>query len=86
MKTVNKAIDVFYVKDYSLQIKPIRFRILDSIYTDIININRIVRRDKEKINNEYVTTFTCEINLDDLKQLCDIRYSHNQNTWTLLRI
>jgi uncharacterized protein YycO len=87
MEIVNMPIVVVSIFDYSKQIKPIRFSMINEDYTeDTIKINRVIRRDKEKIEGEYVTTFTCEVIVDDTRKLYDLRYKHSSDSWILYKI
>lgn len=86
MKVVNKPIEVISLIDYIGDMKPIKFKILDNNSDEYIQIERIIRRDKEKIDGIICTTYTCEILDAGFRTLCDIRYNHSEMDWILLRI
>ena len=53
---------------------------------EAINVERLVRRDKEKIGGADTYTFTCEIIKDNMKMLCDLRLNLSTNEWILYRM
>lgn len=48
-------------------------------------VERIVRRDNEKLNGANTTMFTCLVELGPRKLSCDIRYYHEEDRWVLYR-
>lgn len=49
------------------------------------SVERIVRRDNEKINGEDTTMFTCLAKMDSKKHTWDVRYYHKDKRWVLYR-
>jgi hypothetical protein len=85
MNTVNKPVDVVSTKDSAGIIKPVYFFLKNEEELQTFTIERLIRRDREKINGKNVTTFTCEIILNNMRSLCDLRLNED-NSWILLRI
>ena len=86
MNIIDKSIQVVTKNDGAGIVKPLRFYIADDESREVINIKRLVRRDKEKIGEDYIYTFTCEIIKDNMKMLCDIRLNLSTNEWILYRM
>lgn len=87
MAILNLPIEVVAIYDSAREIKPIRFyRISSEDTNEFIKIQRIIRRDKEKINGEYITTFTCEVLIDNSRKLYDLRYNHQTEEWFLYKM
>ncbi|OOM73781.1 hypothetical protein [Clostridium sp. BL-8] len=87
MKIVDKLVQVITTTDGAGIVKPLSFFIIDdSEALDVINVERLVRRDKEKIGGDYVYTFTCEIIKDNMKMLCDLRLNLSTEEWSLYRM
>ncbi|BCZ45898.1 hypothetical protein psyc5s11_19650 [Clostridium gelidum] len=87
MNIVDKSIQVVTKTDGAGIVKPLCFSIADDNEGgEVINIERLVRRDKEKIGGDYTYTFTCEIIKDNMKRLCDLRLNLRTNEWILYRM
>lgn len=87
MSIVNKSVQVVSTTDRAGIVKPLCFFTTDSGESgDVINVERLVRRDKEKIGGDYIYTFTCEIIKDNRKILCDLRFNLSTEEWSLYRI
>jgi hypothetical protein len=86
MNIVDKSIHVVTRTDGAGIVKPVRFFITDDESREVINVERLIRRDKEKIGGDDTYTFTCEIIKDNLKMLCDLRLNLSTNEWILYRM
>jgi hypothetical protein len=87
MNIVNKSVQVVTTTDRAGIIKPLCFFISDAgEIGDVTNVERLVRRDKEKIGGDYIYTFTCEIIKDNMKMLCDLRLNLSTDEWSLYRM
>jgi hypothetical protein len=87
MNIVDKSVQVVTTTDRAGIVKPLGFFSTDAgEIEDVINVERLVRRDKEKIGGDYIYTFTCEIIKDNMKMLCDLRLNLSTNEWSLYRI
>lgn len=87
MEIVNKPIQVVTTTDRAGIIKPVYFVVMDGDNNgDVINVERLVRRDKEKIGGDYIYTFTCEITRDNMKMLCDLRLNLSNEEWIIYRM
>lgn len=86
MSIVNKSVQVVTTTDRAGIVKPLCFYATDDEMGDVINVERLVRRDKEKVGGDYTYTFTCEIIKDNMKVLCDLRLNLSTGEWSLYRI
>lgn len=87
MNIVNKSVQVVTTVDGAGIIKPLSFFVTDADEIgDMINVERLLRRDKEKIGGDYVYTFTCEIIKDNMKMLCDLKLNLSTQEWSLYRM
>ena len=87
MNIVDKPVQVVSTNDRAGIVKPLSFFITDADEIgDVINVERLLRRDKEKMGRDYIYTFTCEIIKDNMKMLCDLRLNLSTDEWTLHRM
>lgn len=86
MNIIDKSVQVVTKTDKAGIVKPQCFFITDDEIGEVINVERLVRRDKEKIGGDYTYTFTCEIIKDNKKMLCDLRLNLSTNEWILYRM
>lgn len=86
MSIVNKPVQVVTTTDRAGIIKPLCFFTTDSEMENVINVERLVRRDKERIGGDYIYTFTCEVIKDDMKILCDLRFNLSTEEWSLYKM
>ena len=86
MNIVDKSVQVVTKTDGAGIVKPLCFFFTDDVSEEVINVERLVRRDKEKIGGDYTYTFTCEIIKDNMKMLCDLRLNLSTNKWILYRM
>lgn len=87
MRIVNKPVQVVTSMDKAGLAKPVCFFVIEGGGVgEVINIERLIRRDREKISGNYIYTFTCEILKDNMKKLCDLRLNIDTGEWSLYRI
>lgn len=86
MKKVEKFISVIHTTDSAGLTKPLYFYIDGEVPVQTYVVERIIRRDLEKIDGEPVTTFTVELILNNLRTLCDLRFNEKTKQWILYRI
>ena len=88
MTLLNKPIEVTANLDSAGIIRPLRFKNLnDDGSTTLFQIQRSIRRDKEKLGEDnYIYTFTCEVIVDEKTVLCDLKYTVKTKEWVLFRM
>ena len=88
MTLLNKPIEVTAYLDSAGIIKPVKFKnVNDDGTTTLFNIQRSIRRDREKLGEGvYVYTFTCEVIVDEKTILCDLKYNVQTKAWVLFRM
>lgn len=87
MNIVDKPVQVISTNDRAGIVKPLCFFITEGDEIgDVINVERLVRRDKEKIGGDYIYTFTCEIIKDNMRMLCDLRLNLSTDEWSLYKM
>lgn len=66
---------------------PIRFRIKDSEESRMtINVDRIIKRDLEKLAGNKMIIFTCQSFIDGAEKLYEVKYEHDTCKWMLFKI
>lgn len=87
MKIVAKKVEMiaWFTKDGITN--PIRFRLMEENKAlNIINVNKIVFREKEKIAGRDAIVFNCQSNIDGVDKLYQLKYEINTCTWILFKI
>jgi hypothetical protein len=85
MEKVEKPISVIHTTDNAGLIKPLYFYIEGEIPVQTYVVERIIRRDLEKIEGEPVITFTVELILNEMRTLYDLRFNEKTKQWILYR-
>ena len=88
MTLLNKPIEVAAYLDSAGIIKPVKFKnVNEDGSTTLFQIQRSIRRDKEKLGEgTYIYTFTCEVLVDEKTVLCDLKYNVQTKDWVLFRM
>jgi hypothetical protein len=86
MNKIDKPIDVIFTTDSAGIIKPQYFYVDTEKGFETYVVERLIRRDNERINGERYIAFTCEIVIDNMKRLCDLKYNEDAKQWILYRM
>ena len=81
MKVLSQNIEVICHFDKVGKIKPIRFKIEEDNGFKVINIVKVIRLCG---NRSWV--FTCNVNIDGLQKICEIKYMIEDCKWILFKI
>jgi hypothetical protein len=87
MKIVEKKVEMlaWFTKDGITS--PIRFRLLEENSTlNVINVNKIIFREKEKIAGKDAIVFNCQSSIDGIDKLYQLKYEINTRAWILFKI
>lgn len=85
MKVVSKPIQMiaWFKKDGT--INPIRFK-LDEEESKVIRIDKIIKRDKEKLAGKAMEKFVCSTCLDGVERIFELKYDISSCKWILFKI
>lgn len=87
MKVINKSIDMisYFLKDGS--IKPVRFKLIDEDgENQVFKIQRVNYVDEEKIAGVLIKKFICQVQINNIIKIFEIRYNSDQLKWVLFKI
>ena len=84
LKVIAKPIQMiaWFNKDGS--INPIRFKI-DEEESKVIKIDRILKRDKEKLAGNVMEKFVCSSCIDGIEKIFEIKYDVTKYKWILFK-
>lgn len=84
LKVIAKPIQMiaWFNKDGS--INPIRFKI-DEEESKVIKIDRILKRDKEKLSGNVMEKFVCSSCIDGIEKIFEIKYDVTKYKWILFK-
>ena len=87
MRTIAKPIEMINVMGEEGEIRPIRFKIKDeSAESRVVQVENILQTDKAKIAGGLTYTFRCEITINQIRRLCEIRYYPERCQWQLFKV
>lgn len=87
MKTIAKPIEMISWTEEGGQIHPIKFKITAADgEKNVYRVLQIYTTDLERIAGNRVYRFTCEIAINKLSKLCEIRYELDSCKWMLFKI
>lgn len=65
---------------------PIRFRIIDEDTLQIIKVDKIILRDKEKIAGNQFIIFNCQSNINGFEKIYQLKFETDTCKWILFKI
>jgi hypothetical protein len=87
MKIVAKPIEMICWFDTNQGIHPIRFRIsLDDGSNKVINVEKVITRELEKLAGNTMWVFDCQSNIDGFKKQYQLKYELSTCKWILFKI
>ncbi len=87
MKVVRKPIEMIAWFTEDGIPNPIRFRIKDSGESRMtIKVDRIIKRDLEKLAGNKMIIFTCQSFIDGTERIYEVKYEHDTCKWMLFKI
>lgn len=87
MKVIAKSVEMVVVHNKDGSMRPIRFRLTAEDESEqVIKVDTIRTRDKEKVEKQTYSIYTCIIHINNIQQLCEIRYQHETCKWFLWKI
>lgn len=87
MKVLVKPIEMISWTEKDGKIHPVRFKISDeSDASHVYRIKKIYTTELEKLAGNKTYRFTCEVVMNNLVKVCEIRYELDSCRWTLFKI
>lgn len=87
MKTLAKPIEMISWTEENGKIHPLRFKIESKEGERFVyKIEKIYTSDLEKIAGNKVYKFTCEININQINKICELRYDIDTCRWSLFKL
>lgn len=87
MKVIAKPIQMVAWFDEKGTVHPVRFKIeMEDEETKVIKIDRIVKRDMEKLAGNPMLVFTCRSLIDGVEKVFEIKYEIGTMRWMLFKI
>lgn len=87
MKVVAKPIDVLAWFDKDGMPNPVRFRIIDDTGGfNVIKVDRVVIREKEKLAGNEMLKFQCQSNIRGTEKPYELKYELKSCKWMLFKI
>lgn len=87
MKTLAKSIEMISWTEENGKIHPIKFKIAQSNgEKHIYKVVKIYTSELEKMAGNKIYKFTCEIIVNNMIKLCELRYELDSCKWILFKI
>lgn len=87
MKVVAKPIDMVLWVDKEGTINPVRFRIInEEESTAVIKVDKIICRDKERLNGNIMYIFKCQSCINGVQRMFELKYELETCRWMLWKI
>jgi len=87
MKIINKSIEVLCLTDEDGTIHPLKFKILKKDgEKQVYEVLRVVETEGLKLGGIKTKDYTCEIEVNDEKKICVLRYDLDSCKWSLYQI
>ncbi|MGL4108277.1 hypothetical protein [Clostridium sp. LP20] len=87
MRVVAKTIEVVAWFGEKGEINPVRFRIKDDEERfQVIKIDKIMKRDTEKLAGNIMEKFTCSSIIGGVERIFEIKYERSTYKWMLFKI
>jgi hypothetical protein len=86
LKIIEKPVEVvaWYTKEGIMN--PIRFRIIDDEETKVIKINKILKRDRYKIEGKEVVILRCRSEIGGIQKNFELKFEIASCIWKLYKI
>lgn len=87
MKTIRKPIEMISWTEIDGSIHPLRFKIeCHDGEKQMYKVNRVFTKKLDRIAGNLTYKFDCEVNINALMKLCEIRYEVETCKWVLFKI
>lgn len=86
MKSTMKNIDMICTFDVKGDIRPVRFRIIENDNNEVIKINRIVSKEKQKFTGKLIWVYDCQSIINGIDRRYQIIYYIDNCQWILSKI
>ena len=86
MKVIAKPIEMISWTEEDGKLHPLRFKIAAKEERQVYKIARIYSTESEKIAGNKLIKFTCEIVVNGISKVCEIRYELDSCKWVMFKI
>jgi len=86
MKVVARPIEVIAWFTKEGVPMPVRFRVQDEDENQVIKINKIITKDREKLAGNEMMSFTCESIINGAQKIYELKYELRTCKWILFKI
>ncbi|MGF7060153.1 hypothetical protein [Brassicibacter mesophilus] len=86
MKVVDKKIDMVVWFKPDEELIPIKFRLTEDKEQLVIEVNKVIVKDEEKIAGRTIHTFRCQSIINGVEKVYEIRFITNDLRWILFKI
>jgi hypothetical protein len=87
MKIVAQPIEMVSYTDNKGDVRPVRFRLqIANEDTQVIKIDKIIVKDKEKLAGNPMLVFRCQSVIDHVEKQFEIKYEIHTCKWMLYKI
>lgn len=87
MKVINQPISVISWTKKDGTLLPFKIRLKGEHEQDVtLMIDKILTTHKEKVAGRELIRFTCQIKIQGLVKLCELRYEKSSMCWSLFKI
>lgn len=87
MKTLAKPIEMISWTEENGKIHPLRFKIENQEGARYVyKIEKIYTSDLDRIAGNRVYKYTCEININGVNKICELRYDIDSCRWSLFKL
>ncbi|MDD6794247.1 MAG: hypothetical protein PUE01_02370 [Clostridiaceae bacterium] len=86
MRVIAKPIEMVAWFENEGRINPVRFRLEDENEKRVIKIDKVLKREKEKLAGNPNMVFTCTSNVDGVEKIFEVKYEINTFKWILFKM
>lgn len=86
MKVLNKNIDVIAIFDPEGKIRPWRFKYDEQDETIVVDVNRLMKREIQKIEGQTYVIFRCQSMIHGRETVYEITFNRDKLVWKLHKV
>lgn len=86
MKVVNQEINMIAWFRPQGKIRPIKFQMTEGDENIVIKVDRVVKKDVDKIAGVLIHIFTCQSIIKGIQKIYELRYNTKNLNWILYKI
>jgi len=86
MKVVAKNIEVIAHFTEEGKIYPIKFKVKEGDNYQVVRILKVISTDLEKLCGNMMRVFVCNVIINNVEKICEIKYDIEGTKWMLFKI